>query len=749
MSAELKLVTELAIILISAGVFTVIFKALKQPLILGYIVAGFVVGPHLGLFPQFSPESVHEWSELGIIFLLFGLGLEFNFKKLLGVGSSAIIAALTICIGMFLVGSATGAALHWTKIESIFLGGMLSMSSTTIIIKAYDDLGIKHKPYATLVFGLLVVEDLLAVLMMVLFSTLAVSNKFSGIDMLLSLCKLVAFLVLSFVVGIYVLPSLLKRAKSYLSDEILLLISVGLCFLMVVFANAVGFSSALGAFLMGSVLSSTIEGEHIEHITVNVKNLFGAIFFVSVGMMVDPVIIAQYWKVILVLTLVAMTGILLFSTGGTLLAGKNLDTAVHVGFSLPQLGEFSFIIAGLGTSLGVISDFIYPVIISVSVITTFTTPYMIKAADPVSAWLHRILPPKVLARLSGPQQDLTHVTLAEQNVWKSFFKKYFIRIGIYSMILIVLLMAAKAFIPDAAQSLMPDMNPGLRNAICILVTLLVMLPFIYGIALNDSELREPARILIKKDPKARIPIAAAVFLRIFLATGFVLAGVLTYVDLSGWFILGGILCLVAIFFVARVATIKFTGLEDRFMRNLQEKDNYNRKKAPVTTMVKDRLAGYDIHIESLVVPSDFSYIGKTLREIPFRHNSGVNIVKIQRGSHSILVPSGNERIYPGDHLLAVGTSSQIDDFIKRMQECSPVSVPVDEEFTVEPVTLTESSELTGKMLSETGLRPSGCLVISVLRDGVLHTNPTKEFVFNAGDTVWVAGLKSSIDWIRK
>lgn len=749
MSAELKLVSELAIILISAGVFTVIFKALKQPLILGYIVAGFLVGPHLGLFPQFSPESVHEWSELGIIFLLFGLGLEFNFKKLLGVGSSAIITALTICLGMFLVGFSTGAALHWTKIESIFLGGMLGMSSTTIIIKAYDDLGIKTKPYATLVFGLLVVEDLLAVLMMVLFSTLAVSNKFSGVDMVLSLCKLVAFLVLSFIVGIYVIPSLLKRAKNYISDEILLLISVGLCFLMVMLANAAGFSSALGAFLMGSILSSTIEGEHIEHITVNVKNLFGAIFFVSVGMMVDPSVIAQYWKVILVLTLVAMAGILVFSTAGTLLAGKDLDTALHVGFSLPQLGEFSFIIAGLGISLGVISDFIYPVVISVSVITTFTTPYMIKAADPVSAWLHKKLPQKVVTKLSGPQQDLTNATLAEQNVWKTFLKKLFIRIAIYSLLLIVILMAAREFVPGLAQKLMPEMNATLRNVICIVVTLLVMLPFIYGVALNDSELREPARTLIHKDLKARIPITAAVFFRIFLAVGFVLAAVLIYVQLSGWFILGAVLCLVIIFFVARVATVRFTGLEERFIKNLREKEEYNRRKAPVTTMVKDRLAGYDIHIESLTVPSDFMYIGKTLREVPFRHNSGVNIVKIQRGSKSILIPAGDERIYPGDQLLAVGTTAQIASFINHMKDCSPVSIPVDEDFTVEPVILTEDSVLTGKVLSETGLRPSGCLVISVLRDGVLHTNPTKDFIFEVGDMVWVAGLQSSIEWIKK
>ena len=251
MSEELRLVTELAIILIAAGVFTVISKALKQPLILGYIVAGFLVGPSLGIFPQFSPESVHQWSEIGIIFLLFNLGLEFSFKKLLKVGSAALITAGTICVGMFVLGMLTGSAMGWTSMESIFLGGLLSMSSTTIIIKAYDDMGLKNKPYASLIFGSLVFEDLIAVLLLVLLSTIAVTGRFEGGQMLFALAKLAFFIILWFVVGLYIIPILLKKARNYLSDEILLLVSVGLCFLMVVLANLAGFSSALGAFVMG------------------------------------------------------------------------------------------------------------------------------------------------------------------------------------------------------------------------------------------------------------------------------------------------------------------------------------------------------------------------------------------------------------------------------------------------------------------------------------------------------------------
>jgi CPA2 family monovalent cation:H+ antiporter-2 len=295
MTEELHLVSDLALILISAGIFTIISKALKQPLILGYIVAGFLVGPHLGLFPSVTDtHSVEQWSEIGIIFLLFSLGLEFSFKKLIKVGSSALIMAVTKCIGMFIVGIILGSVLHWTLMESVFLGGLLSMSSTTIIIKAYDDMKLKNKPYASLVFGSLVFEDLIAILLLVLLSTLAVSNKFAGGEMIGSLLKLGFFMVLWFVVGIFMIPTLLKKAQKYINDEILLIVSIGLCFGMVALAEYVGFSSALGAFVMGSILAETLEGEHIMHLTDSIKDLFGAIFFVSVGMMVDPQVIAEH-----------------------------------------------------------------------------------------------------------------------------------------------------------------------------------------------------------------------------------------------------------------------------------------------------------------------------------------------------------------------------------------------------------------------------------------------------------------------
>ena len=344
MSDELNLVRDLAVILISAGIFTIISKALKQPLILGYIIAGFLIGPHVKFFFNISSaEAVHQWSEIGLIFMMFGLGLEFSFKKLLKVGSGALVTAGTKFVGVFVIGFIVGQALSWTVMESIFLAGLMSMSSTAVVLKSYDDMGLKNKPYAGLVFGTLVVEDLIAILLMVLLSTMAVSNQFAGGELVGALTKLVFFIILVFVVGIYLIPTILKKARKYLNDEILLLVSIGLCFAMVSIASAAGFSSALGAFVMGSILAETMESEHIEHLVSPIKDLFGAIFFVSVGMMIAPEIILHNWFIILILAVLVILTHIVFSAAGILLTGNGFENSVHTGFSLAQLGAFPLV----------------------------------------------------------------------------------------------------------------------------------------------------------------------------------------------------------------------------------------------------------------------------------------------------------------------------------------------------------------------------------------------------------------------
>ena len=749
---EANLVKDLALILISAGVFTIISKALKQPLILGYIVAGFLVGPHMGLFPTVSSTAeVKEWSDIGIIFLLFALGLEFSFKKLLKVGSSALITAMTQCVGMFILGFLVGEAIGWSNMESIFLGGMLSMSSTTIIIKAYDDLGYKDKPFAPLVFGALVFEDLIAVVLMVLLSTMAVSNKFAGGEMLMGLAKLVFFLILWFLVGIYMIPTLLKKAHKYLNDEILLLVSLGLCFVMVSLASLAGFSEALGAFVMGSILAETLESEHIMHLTQGIKDLFGAIFFVSVGMMVDPQVIGVHWGTILVLTITVMAGILFCSTSGAVLAGQGLDNAVHAGFSLAQLGEFSFIIAGLGVSLGVMRDFIYPVIITVSVITTFTTPYMIKAGTPAYQYLIKKLPEDFLEKINSFSSQDRDNTAAAQNEWRRLIKELALRVLLYGVILIAIDLGSHLFLDRYIINRLDGFTPFVRNLISVSVTLVVMSPFLVGIAISGDQINRSSIKLIKERQANIWPVISLALLRILIAMGFVVSVIASHFHLAFWTLLLIIVFGVAFFFIGRRSISKFTIVEDRFMANLNEKEQQQRRMSPVTSKVTDKMSRYNVKTDMITISADSLYAGKMLRDLPFRNKSGVNIVKIVRGSRTIMIPKGEEVVFPYDKLLAVGTKEQLAEFRKDMAENvyvqeTEADTLAPREFQLDSITLKEDSWLTGKTLLETDMRSYGCMVISVVSDGQITTNPKPDYRFRAGDIVWLAGEKSACEW---
>lgn len=745
-SAELNFVMDLAVILISAGVITILSKAFKQPLILGYILAGFLVGPKFGLFPTISSvESVEQWSEIGMIFLMFALGLEFSFKNLIKVGSSALITAGCKFVGMFVLGLMVGSAIGWSMMECIFLGGLLSMASTAIVIKAYDEMGLKQKPYAQLVFGTLVVEDLIAIILMVLLSTMAVSHKFSGMEMLFGLMKLGFFLVLWFLVGIYVIPTLLKKAKPYVNNEILLIVSLGLCFGMVSLATYVGFSSALGAFVMGSILAETIEGEHISKLVVNIKNLFGAIFFVSVGMMIDPAIIAQYWAVILLLVIVVIVGHLIFAAGGVVLLGKGLENGIHTGMALTQLGEFAFIIVSMGVSMGVMRSFIYPVVIAVSVITTFTTPYMIKLADPLYQYLNRKLPEKVLSKLN-PRVEETIVTNAEGVAWKAFLRAYFLRIMLYGVLVIAVFNLSEDVYKPFLEKILSGWEYRWINITYMITTIIVMLPFLFGMTANAGSIGKSAKILLKKKNNAW-HILALMLIRIFVAMGFIIMVIVSNADLSYWTILLVIVSGLAFFYAARGSMYRFARIERRFLSNLNEKEEELKRLAPVRTTVKDKLAGYDVHIEEVQISPNSKYVGMMLKETPFRSKSGVNIVKIIRGKRNIIVPQGFEHFYPYDRVLAVGTTAQLRIFKQMMQEDVEDTSAYNPRFDVETITVEEGSILDGVTLKEVDMRAHGCMVLSVLRGDDFQANPHSDFRFRPGDTVWIAGEKGSAAWM--
>ena len=514
MSELAPLIADLALILVFAGAMTLIFKKLKQPLVLGYIVAGFLASPHFGLLPSvIDTASIHVWSDIGVIFLLFALGLEFSFKKIMKVGGPAVIAALTIIFGMIFLGYTVGSAFGWKRMDAIFLGGMIAMSSTTIIYKAFDDLGLRKKQFTGLVLSILILEDILAVVLMVVLSTMAVSSNLEGGEMVMSLLKLVFFLILWFVVGIYLIPLLLKKTRSLMNDETLLVVALGLCFGMVVIAAKTGFSAAFGAFIMGSILAETIEAEHIDRLVKPVKDLFGAIFFVSVGMMVDPAMIGKYILPILVITLTVLLGQITFATLGVLLSGKSLKTAMQCGFSLTQIGEFAFIIATLGVSLGVTSDFLYPIVVAVSVITIFLTPYMIRLAEPAYGFLEKHLPAKWISFLDRYASGSAPTDAGKESYWKKYLTAIVKLTVIYTIVCAAICMLSFRFLVPLANQWLPGIW---GNVLSATATILAMAPFLRSIMIR--KLRSEEFVTLWGQSRAnRAPLVASVVIRIFIA----------------------------------------------------------------------------------------------------------------------------------------------------------------------------------------------------------------------------------------
>jgi len=731
---------DLALILITAGITTLIFKALKQPLILGYIVAGFLVGPHLGFFPTVtSNETIEQWSEIGIIFLLFGLGLEFSFKKLIKVGSTALIIVSTILIGMSVVGMWVGKSMGWSNIECMFLGSMLSMSSTTIIIKAFNDLGVKNQPFTQPVYGALIVEDLIAVVIMVLLSTMAVSKNFEGGEMMMAILKLVFCLILWFLVGMYIVPSILKIGRKFMNDEVLTVLSIGLCFAMVAIAIAMGFSAALGAFVMGSILAETIESEKIIHLIKGVKDIFGAVFFVSVGMLIDPSIIVEYWKPILILTVLVMTLLPLFATLGVLFAGKGLDTAVRAGMTMAQIGEFAFIVASVGSSLHVMSDFLYPVIVTVSVITTFTTPYYIKFSGKVVGWISAKLPERILSHLAPADESSKN----QKNVslFNQLIKASAIRVVTYLVLLVATFIASNIWLEDAARNLLPDMPDLAIKIICVSLVLVVMTPMLVGLIASTARQKKLQQDLWNGSRVNKIQLVAITSTKIFIAFSVILTVLFHYFRLS-WLavLLISVFVGLLIWFVNKhIKQMNF--LEERFLDNLNQKENAEREQSPMTTAIKDSLLGQDISVENLVIGQNSIFAGSTLGSMGLRAVYGVTIIKIERGKKVINLPNQNDCLYPGDQILVFGTQKQLTRFMQDIETEVVVNSSDAKEIGIEKSILSPISVLAGKKLKETSLRQENCMLLGVRRFGESYMNPGADFVLNIGDEVWLVGEK--------
>lgn len=560
-----SLIIDLAIILSLAAVTTIIFRWLKLPVVLGYIVAGYLASNHFSFLPTVRETTdISTWAEIGVIFLLFRLGLDFSFKKLINVGGASLVAALVTMCGMMLIGFMTGKLLHWSTTDSVFLGGMLSMSSTTIIYKQLSDTGQLGRRFAGVVFGVLVVEDLFAIVMLVLLSTLYVGQSFSGMELGWSIIKLMFFLVVWFGVGIYLIPTILARTKRFLTGETLLIVSLGLCFAMVFLASYAGFSPALGAFIMGSILAETAQSKHIEEQTKPISDLFGAIFFVSVGMLVDPAVIEQYWPVILLLVAIVVVGQIGFSVFGVLVSGRPLRQAVKAGFSLSQIGEFSYIIATLGVTLGVTSTFLYPVIVAVSVTTIFLTPFVMKGAEPTLAWLERHVPRPIMTILE--RYSSGDVPVTARSDWHILLKSYLWRVGLFSLLLAGITWLLTAF---ATPFIKQSMGGLWGDALATVVSLSVIAPFVWALAVRRISPEIFIRLWTNSHFNRGLMISL-ILLRIAIALGFVMA-VLVGIHSYRWGSIVGLslTVLVMLMFSKRIAK-GWHHFEAQFRRNIGE-----------------------------------------------------------------------------------------------------------------------------------------------------------------------------------
>lgn len=738
------LISDLAIILASAGVVTLIFKRLKQPLVLGYIVAGILAGPHITLTPTVIDNgNIQTWADIGVVFLLFALGLEFSFKKLMKVGGPAIIAALTIIVGMVVLGMIVGVSMGWKRMDCIFLGGMLAMSSTSIIYKAFDDLGLRTQRFTGLVFGILVIEDLVAIVLMVMLSTMAVSQNFEGAEMVYSIAKLAFFLLLWFLIGIYIIPTFFRRTRLLMGDETMLIVSLGLCLLMVVFATYVGFSSALGAFVMGSILAETIEAEKIERLIKPVKDLFAAIFFVSVGMMVDPAMIVEYIWPIVIITLTVIIGQATFGTLGVILAGQPLKTALQSGFCLTQIGEFAFIIASLGTTMQVTSHFLYPIVIAVSVITTFLTPYMIRLAEPAYPYVEKHLPHK-WKHFIDHYTSGTRVVNHESN-WKKLLTSLIRIMVIYSVIIIAILILSFQFLVPLIRMHLPGFWGSL---LCGGIILLLISPFLRALVAKKNHSVE-FQTLWADGYFSRAYLVSLVVFRFVMAIVYVMIVISSLFKASTALLLGIACVLVAGMFYSRYLKKQSIQIERHFLRNFRVREIYARHAG---NKIPPKFAGHllsrDLHMADFTIPAESLWAGYTLAELALGSRFGVMVVAIFRGQSCINIPGGKERLFPQDRVQVIGSDKQLERFAVKLQAMTMPSTDSDltqSEVCLKQFVITEDSPFNGKSIRESQIRDKyRCVVVGVERGNASLRNPDADTVFEAGDLVWVVGEEEHV-----
>ena len=723
-----NLVNDLGLILISAAIAVIIFKKLKQPLVLGYLVAGFLAGTNFDFFPSIKDvNSIKVWAEIGVIFLLFSLGLEFSFKKLIKVGGTASVTAITQILSMVVLGYYTGKFMGWEEMNCIFLGVILSISSTTIILKAFDELGVKSQKFTRNVIGSLIVQDLIAILMMVLLSTIAVSQQFSGTELIQSLFKLGFFLVIWFVSGIFFIPTLLRKLKPLFTDEMQLIVSIALCLFMVIFAANVGFSPALGAFIMGSIIAETNEAEHIEHLIKPVKDLFGAIFFVSVGMLINPDTLIEYAFPVMMLTILTIFGQSITSTIGTLISGQPLKESIQTGMSLSQIGEFSFIIATLGAALHVTSDFLYPIVVAVSAITTFTTPFMIKFATPFAGFVEQKLPKKWVRKIEIYSTNTQ--AIKSTSVWKKAIRAYIFQVAIHSIIILALILISKRFIVP----ILKDFSYG--NLFSVMITFLLIIPFLWALAVRKVAKNEVEELL--KNKKYKGPIAVLLFIRILIALFFI--GMMVNNLLSPAFaIISFVIAVLILVLFPKKINALYQKIENRFI------SNYNQRELSSKKINRNNLSPWDGHMAHFTILPESNLVGKPLEILKIREEIGVNIAYIKRGALHINIPTKEEKLYPNDEICIIGTDEQVQKFSEFLNQNKQLILDKDIEVVLMQFEL-ENQIFIGKNIRESKIRElTEGLIVGIEHNGRRILNPESNYVLSKNDIVWVVGDKKRI-----
>jgi CPA2 family monovalent cation:H+ antiporter-2 len=735
--------------LIVAGIVTIIFKRLKQPLVLGYIVAGFLVSPHMPYTASVADTAnIHLWADIGVMFLLFSLGLDFSFKKILRMGVSPFISTMAIIFSMSMLGVCVGHSFGWSRMDCIFLGGMLAMSSTTIIYKAFDDLGLRQQQFAGLVMSVLILEDILAIVMMVMLSAIASGNSPDGSQMLGSVVKIGFFLILWLVVGIFAIPIFLRSVRRQINNEVLLIVSLGLCCAMAVFSTKVGFSSAFGAFIMGSILAETIEAEKIEQLVEPVKNLFGAIFFVSVGMLVDPQILISYAWPIATLVLTILIGQALFGSFSFMLAGESLKSAMRCGFSMAQIGEFSFIIASLGLSLGVISDFLYPVVVAVSVITTFLTPYMIRLATPAYNALEHRLPTRLIRSLN--QLSMSHPDSQQQSAWRRLLTQMALNTVVYSILTSATIALTFTFVLPFTRKLLPGWTlHWYANAITGLLTVLLIAPFLRAMVMKKNR-SEEWKQLWQESNRNRLPLLFTILVRVMIAVAFIfyICNYLSRFSNALMITLGVVV--VALIIVSRTIKRRSILLERLFINNLRSRDIEAQIQGKKRPLYEGKLLDRDIHIAEFTVPANSQWMGRTLKNLNLGQKYGVHVSSILRGGCRLNIPDGDYPLYPYDRLQVIGSDDQMATFAHALQTEVIAEDPDLEQrqMKLRQLIISADSPFVGKTLVESGIRSRySCMVVGI-EEGKENLSPVRpNRRFQEGDILWIVGEEESLNAI--